>query len=118
MPAGDRTSIRITTDVYQTTETTANAYTIRAKYAYLQYDQPKFSNGASFFARIGILQNVVIEHVETFWPRYLSQTPVERAGYFSSADMGIASQLTLPNKMGEVYATIVNGLGPGGAMPT
>lgn len=46
MPAGDRTSIRITTDVYQTTEGTANAYTIRAKYAYLQYDQPKFANGA------------------------------------------------------------------------
>ena len=111
MAAGDRTSIRITTDVYQTTEGTPNAYTLRAKYAYLQYDQPKFSNGASFLGRIGILHNVVIDHVETFWPRYISQSPVERAGYFLSADVGLASQLTLPNKMGEVYATIVNGPG-------
>jgi hypothetical protein len=111
MPAGDRTSIRITTDVYQTTEGTANAYTIRAKYAYLQYDQPKFANGASLLGRIGILHNVVIDHEENFWPRYISQTPVERAGYFASADMGLAGQLTLPNKMGEVYTTIVNGPG-------
>jgi len=111
MPAGDRTSIRITTDVYQTTEGTPNAYTIRAKYAYLQYDQPKFANGASLLGRIGILHNVVIDHEENFWPRYISTTPVERAGYFASADMGLAGQLTLPNKMGEVYTTIVNGPG-------
>jgi hypothetical protein len=111
MPAGDRTSIRITTDVYQTTENSPNAYTVRAKYAYLQYDQPRFSNGASFLARIGILHNVAIDHEETFWPRYLSQVPVERAGYFASADVGIAAQLTLPSKMGEVYGTIVNGPG-------
>ncbi|MEP6990558.1 MAG: hypothetical protein ABJA80_06460 [bacterium] len=111
MPAGDRTSIRITTDMYQTTEGSPNAFTIRAKYAYLQYDQPKFSNGASFLARIGILHNVVIDHDETFWPRYISQVPLERAGFFASADMGLAAQLTLPSKMGEVYATIVNGPG-------
>jgi len=111
MPAGDHLSVRITTDVYQSTETTANAYTIRAKYAYLQYDQPKFANGASFLARLGILQNVVIEHAETFWPRYISQSPVERTGYFASADMGLSAQLGLPNKLGEVYATIVNGPG-------
>jgi hypothetical protein len=111
MPAGDRTSIRITTDVYQTTEGTPNAYTISAKYAYLQYDQPKFSNGMSLLGRIGILQNVVIDHEENFWPRYISQVAVERAGYFASADVGIAGQLTLPNKLGEVYATVVNGPG-------
>ena len=110
--AGDRLSIRVTTDVYQTSETNAqNAYTIRAKYAYLQYDPPKFSNGSSMFARLGILQNVVIEHVESFWPRYLSQTAVERAGYFASADVGLAAGAALPNKMGELYATIMNGPG-------
>jgi hypothetical protein len=111
MPAGDRLSVRITTDVYQSSEDTPNAYTIRAKYAYLQYDQPRFANGAALLARLGILQNVVIEHVETFWPRYISQSPVERAGYFASADVGVSAQLGLPNKLGEVYATIVNGPG-------
>ena len=111
-PAGDRLSVRITTDVYQTAETnTQNAYTIRAKYAYLQYDVPKFTNGATAFARLGILQNVAIEHLESFWPRYLSQTAIERAGFFSSADVGLSAGTTLPNKMGEVYATIMNGPG-------
>ncbi len=111
MPAGDHLSVRVTTDVYQSTEGTPNAYSIRAKYAYVQYDQPKFANGAALLARLGILQNVVIEHAETFWPRYISQTPVERAGYFSSADVGVATQVNLPNHLGEVYATIVNGPG-------
>ena len=110
--AGDRLSIRVTTDVYQTSETNAqNAYTIRAKYAYLQYDPARFANGASAFARLGMLQNVVIEYVENFWPRYLGQTAVERAGYFASADVGLAGGATLPNRMGELYATVVNGPG-------
>ena len=109
---GDRLSIRLTTDVYQTQEVNGqNAYTIRAKYAYLQYDAPKRANGVNAFARLGILQNVAIDHIETFWPRYLSQTAIERAGFFSSADLGIAAGSTLPNRMGEVYATIVNGPG-------
>jgi hypothetical protein len=112
-PAGDRFSIRVTTDVYQTAEAnnTFNAYTIRAKYAYLQYDLPKSANGGSAFARLGILQNVVIEHLESFWPRYLSQTAIERAGFFSSADAGVAAGYTMPNKMGELYGTIMNGPG-------
>ena len=111
MPAGDHTSIRITTDVYQTTEGTPNAYTIRAKYAYLQYAADRMSNGAQVTGRIGILHNVVIDHVETFWPRWLSQTAVERAGFFASADVGLASLVSLPGKMGELYATITNGPG-------
>jgi hypothetical protein len=116
MPAGDRTSIRITTDVYQTNEATAtgftnNAYTVRAKYAYLQYDGTKSARGAQALGRVGILQNVLIEHEEAFWPRFLSTVPTERAGYFASADVGVAGQFTLPNKIGEVYTTIVNGPG-------
>lgn len=111
MPAGDRVSIRVTTDIFQDAAAGSNAYTVRAKYAYLQYDEPKFSNGASLLARIGILHTVEIDHEEGFWPRYLTNTGVERAGFFSSADVGVASQLTLPNKMGEIYATITNGPG-------
>ncbi len=109
--AGDRTSIRITTDVFQSADSTSNAYTVRAKYAYLQYEAPKMAGGAQVTGRIGILQNVVIDHTDTFWPRYLSQAATERAGFFSSADVGLAGLLTLPNKWGEAYATIVNGPG-------
>ena len=109
--AGQRTSIRITTDVFQSADSTSNAYTLRAKYAFLQYEAPRMGNGAQVTGRIGILHNVVIEHTDTFWPRFLSQAATERAGYFSSADVGLAGLLTLPNKWGEVYATIVNGPG-------
>jgi hypothetical protein len=114
MPAGDRASIRITADVFQQTTAPNDAFyrgwVIRAKYAYLQYDLIK---SASWNANIrgGLLHNVVIDHVESFWPRWLSQTPVERAGFFSSSDVGVATLWTLPNKFGEFYATIVNGPG-------
>jgi hypothetical protein len=111
MPAGDHTSIRITTDVFRSTDSTSNAYTIRAKYAYLQYESAKLSNGLIVAGRVGIIQNVVIDYLENFWPRYLSQAAIERAGYFASADVGIGSLVTLPDKKGEIYAIIVNGPG-------
>ena len=67
MPAGDRASIRVTTDVFQQQGNGADAFyrgwAIRAKYAYLQYELLK---SAYWNANIrgGILQNVVIDHVE------------------------------------------------------
>lgn len=114
MPAGDRGSIRITTDLFQQTTSGNDSFykgwVLRAKYAYFQYDYLK---GASWtgVARAGLIHNVVIDHAETFWPRWLSTTPVERSGFFSSADAGIGTLVTLPNKWGEAYATIVNGPG-------
>jgi len=114
MPAGDRASIRITADVFQQTtppnDSFYRGWVIRAKYAYLQYDYLK-SGGWNGLVRGGLLHNVVIDHVESFWPRWISQSPVERNGFFSSSDAGVATLLTLPNKYGEFYATIVNGPG-------
>ena len=110
MTPARRTSIRITTDVFQQNDS-SNAYTVRAKYAYLQYDAPAMSNGLQLTGRLGILQNVIIDQVDLFYPRFLAQAPTERAGYFASADVGLAGLLTFPGKRGEVYATIVNGPG-------
>jgi hypothetical protein len=114
MPAGDRASIRITADVFQQQATGADAFykgwVVRAKYAYLQYDYLK-SGGWTGVARGGLIHNVVIDHVESFWPRWISQSPVERAGFFSSSDAGIGTLITLPNKFGEFYTTVVNGPG-------
>lgn len=117
MPAGDRASIRITGDVYQQTVPGNDSYykgwVLRAKYAYLQYDFLKATKPGdfAFTSRIGLVHTVLIDHEENFWPRWISQTPVERAGFFSSADAGIAGILTLPNKSGELYAAITNGSG-------
>ena len=108
---GNRLSARVTTDIYQSTEATPNAYTVRAKFAYLQYDAPAQGNGGQFMGRVGLVQNVVIEHMDTFFPRYLGQSAVERALYFAVGDAGVAGLYTLPNNWGEIYATIVNGPG-------
>ena len=114
MPAGDRASIRITADVFQQQAAPNDSYyrgwVVRAKYAYLQYDLIK-SPTWNANIRGGLLHNVVIDHMEQFWPRWLSQTPVERNGWFASADAGVATTLSFPNKLGEFYATVVNGPG-------
>src|SRR6478672_2908281 len=107
MPAGEKTSIRVTTDLFQQTATGSDAFyrgwVLRAKYAYLQYN---YLNGTDWntLARIGLLHTVFIDHEEQFWPRWISTTPTERAGYFSSADAGLATTVTLPHKSGEFYA--------------
>lgn len=114
-PAGDKASVRITTDIFQNTATGYYAgWAVRLKYAILQYDLTKNLagvEGLGAVARIGMLHTVVIEHVETFWPRWLGNSPVETHGFFSSADVGAASLLTLPGRKGEAYITVTNGPG-------
>ncbi|HTJ23494.1 MAG TPA: hypothetical protein VL383_13915 [Gemmatimonadaceae bacterium] len=117
VPAGENGQVRITTDIFQNTNSAQNSYyqgwAVRIKYAYLQYTGLKnaFGPGSSLLGRVGVLHNVVIDHEENFWPRYLSQVAVERGGFFSSADAGVAGLLTFGNKMGEIYGTITNGPG-------
>ena len=115
MPAGEDVSIRATTDVFQQSPSTYYAgWAIRMKYAYVQYNFLHDIGGNKGFnaqARVGLLHHVSIDHYETFWPRYLEQTDIERNGFASSSDLGAALTLTLPNKWGEIYTTIVNGTG-------
>lgn len=113
-PAGDRASVRVTADVFQQTAPGNDGYykgwVVRAKYAYLQYDFLKTAEWSAV-ARGGIVHTAVIDHEENFWPRWIGLTPFERAGYFSSADAGLATIVTLPGKLGEFYGSIVNGPG-------
>jgi hypothetical protein len=117
MPAGENGAIRITTDIFQNTNNATNGYyagwTVRIKYGYAQYTglKSQFRTGSSLTGRIGVLHTVLIDHQEGFWPRYLGQVAVERNGFFSSADAGVAGLMTLGNKWGEVYGTITNGPG-------
>lgn len=116
MPAGDRASIRVTTDVFQQQNAANAAYyagwTLRLKYAYLQYNYLTGSaNNFTAFARMGMVHNVVVDHEEQFWPRWIAQTDLERAGLFNAADVGVATQLNLPNRFGEIYAAVENGPG-------
>ncbi len=117
MPAGDNGAIRVTTDIFQNTNPAQNAYyqgwVVRIKYGYLQYTGARNSMGAgsSVVGRLGILHTVTIDHEEMFWPRYLQQTAIEKNGFFSSSDAGLAGLFTLGDKWGEIYGTITNGSG-------
>ena len=121
-PLGEKASARLTTDIFQQANPASAAYypgwSVRLKYGYLQYDATKnFAgvDGLGAAARIGMLQTVVVEHIESFWPRWLGNSAPELHGFFSSADMGAAGIFTLPKRWGEIYTTITNG--PGYAAP-
>lgn len=112
----DRTSIRFTADVFRPG---GNAgWTMRAKYAFVQYDY--WMNNEGFMgttaqARLGMQQTVIIEQDESLWPRYIAKTAVERAGFFSASDLGLSTTIGFGNGMGEVFAMVSNG--PGYAQP-
>ncbi len=114
IPAGARTSVRITTDLFQQAAPGSDAFykgwSVRAKYAYLQYDYLS-SPSPTAFARIGLIPTVFVEQDEQYWPRWLGNSPTEKAGYFSSADAGIATSVIFPRKVGELYVGVVNGPG-------
>jgi len=117
MPAGDRTSIRVTTDIFQQQNTNNAAFyagwVVRLKYAYVQYNYITAGKPTAFSAaaRFGLLHTVIIDHEEQFWPRWIAQTDVEKAGLMSSADAGVSTIMTLPNKFGEIYAAVTDGPG-------
>ena len=113
---GDRTSIRLTSDIYRPGGN--GGYTMRAKYAYVQYDY--WTNREGLFGmnaqtRLGMQQTVLNETEESFWPRYVAKIAAERAGFFSSADLGLSTTLSFGNGLGELFTEVANG--PGYATP-
>jgi hypothetical protein len=114
--AGEHVAVRVTADIFRQANA-ANAgfyagWAYRLKYAYAQWDFLR--GGAADLranARLGMLHTVIIDYEEGYWPRGIAQVALERAGYFSSADLGAATTLSFPNKLGEIYATATNGNG-------
>ncbi|MDB4908331.1 MAG: hypothetical protein JWO05_3115 [Gemmatimonadetes bacterium] len=115
--AGDHITWRITADVYQQRDSTRDQYyrgwALRAKYAYFQYDLVRDIDVSEWkmVVRGGMLHTPIIDYEETFWPRGITNSPTESNGFFSSADVGAATLVTLPNRMGELYAGTWNGGG-------
>ena len=110
----DRASIRLTGDVYRPAP--GASYTMRAKYAYAQYDywmNGEGMLGANGQARLGMQQTVIVEQEEQFWPRWIARTGVERTGYFSSSDLGASTTLSFGGGATEVFAMVANGNGFG-----
>jgi hypothetical protein len=115
MPAGNDGSIRVTPDIFQGDQSSASYYkgwAVRMKYAYFQYNYLHDIGGSKGFdatARLGMTQTALVEFEESFWPRSISLTAVERNGFFASSDVGVSTIVTLPGKWGEIHATIMNG---------
>jgi hypothetical protein len=112
----DRTSFRLTADIYRPGP--GLGYTMRAKYAYVQYDYA--TNNEGFFgtngqARLGMQQTVIIDQEEQIWPRWIAPTSTDRAGYFSSSDLGLSTTIGFGKGQTELFAMVANG--PGYAQP-
>jgi len=116
-PAGDNGALRVTTDIFQNTNPGTNGYfqgwAIRMKYAFFEYTMLRdaFGKGSSLLARVGSINNVIIDPAVGAWPRFFNPIAVERVPYFSSADVGAGALLTFPSHMGDVYVTVMNGPG-------
>lgn len=113
--AGERTSVRLTADVFQQTSSGADAYyrgwAVRMKYAYGQYQFLQGADGLKADVRLGMVHNPIIEVIEQHWIRGIAQTAIDATGFFSSADVGVASNVTLPGRLGEAYVGVFNGNG-------
>ena len=108
----DRTSIRLTADVYRPGGN--SSYTLRAKYAFVQYDYWLNNEGflgANGQVRLGMQQTIIIDTEEQFWPRYVAKAALERGGYFSSSDLGASTTLSFGKGLGELFAMVANGPG-------
>lgn len=115
MPAGKRGSIRVTTDIFQQSPSSYySGWTVRLKYGYYQHELSRNLFGVqdlTAVARVGMLQTVIIDYIETFWPRFIAVSDLEQYNFFPSSDLGASSVITLPKKRGTIYLTAVNGPG-------
>ena len=114
--AGERTSVRITPDVFQQTSSGSDGYyrgwAVRLKYAYADYQLVEGKGDAMRASvRLGMLQTPIIELEEQVWIRGLGPTAVDQTGFFSSADLGATTTLTLPDRLGELLLGVYNGNG-------
>jgi hypothetical protein len=118
-----KVKVRVTTDIYQNTATTAvrdsggtkvasyyTGWAVRLKYAYV--DLGNLVPQTVF--RLGMLQTPWFDYVEGLWKyRVLSPTLLDVEGKFSSSDVGGGFLTKLPKGYGEIYAVAVNGTGYG-----
>lgn len=107
------TKVQITTDMFRQTDATKAAYygglAVRVKFAYVEY-----APWSDFSVRLGMIPTHWQGIVDGTWKyRVLISSPTDnsRAGYNTTADLGITGTYTLPNQLGELAAHIFNGNG-------
>jgi hypothetical protein len=105
----DDWKFQITSDIYRNaaTGTYYAGLAVRLKFAYLDYAPLQ---GLS--VKFGMIPGVWSSTEETAWRyRGIDKTLSDKNGYFSTADVGLSATYSLPNKLGEVAAYMMNGDG-------
>jgi hypothetical protein len=107
-------SFRVTPDVARETgdgSSLAGSQELRLKFAFAQLDLDRWLTKGSW-VRGGLIPLPWAEYEETYY-RYRFQGPimVDREGYITTADYGVAMRYALPNDLGDVVGGVFNGEG-------
>ena len=109
-----RIAFRITPDVARESgagSSLSGSQQFRLKYAYAQLNLDEWTTKGSF-VRFGMQQTPYLDYVDAIYRyRFQGTTFVEREGYLSSSDTGIAMRYVLPSEYGDVHGGIYNGEG-------
>jgi hypothetical protein len=108
--ATDKVRFQITLDAGDTRNATGNqVFFAETKNAYIEV---KDLIGRGVYLRGGIIPLAWIPYEEDLWGyRVQGSLPVDRWGYITSADLGLAVGGTLPSKYGSFYVNVSNGEG-------
>lgn len=121
---------RITPDIYSMTDGSGKTqYFTQIKFGYFDYTPLKTDDGLSLTFSLGIVPNTWIPNIEKYYGyRGVAKTFTDyswtnnavRTGnsvkattgsFFSSADLGMVTKLTLPQKYADLYVSVLNGNG-------
>ncbi len=99
----DKVATRFTADMYRAAD---GSLAYRVKYAYAAYAP----GGGGFTAKLGVIQTPWLDWEETLWD-YRMQGPMalDRAGYLSSADLGLGVDGSVGGGRIETQVALVNG---------
>jgi hypothetical protein len=108
--ATDKVRFQLTLDAGATRNATGNQVLFaETKSAFIEV---KDVLGPGLYLRAGILPLAWIPYEEDIWPyRVQGQLPMDRWGYITSADFGLALGGPLPSKYGSFQVNVVNGEG-------
>jgi phosphate-selective porin O/P len=113
--ATKRIAFRLTTDVTRETGTGSalnGSYTLRLKFAYLQWNLDDALRSKDTYVRLGIQPTPWLVHMDEIYRyRFQGQEFEERDGYLTFADVGVAMHYTLARDYGDVQTGIYNGEG-------
>jgi hypothetical protein len=113
--ASKRISFRLTTDVTRETGTGSalnGSYTLRLKFAYLQWNLDDALRSKDTYVRLGIQPTPWLVHMDEIYRyRFQGQEFEERDGYLNFADVGVSMHYTLPDGYGDVHTGLYNGEG-------